>query len=244
MDRRDFLRWLLASPLAAPLLSIPAKEDDHSTLYLIADSPQDYLPALLAELRQRGLVREARFSFRGPHPFSAELRTALLRKGWEFAGAGRVAALALDFQPLRQAARPSFTFIRKGRVWDLRDGALGMMWREINGRSGRSSCLTIASASQPSPSLFPGRSAAVFVDGRKVDSLSLDRDQERRFRTPRGEVLIGVRAGRAEVLASSCRHKICQSSAPALLTGERIVCAPNHFLWAVDGPRFVDTVTG
>lgn len=244
MDRRDFLRWLMASPLASPLLSIPRTEEVSATLYLIADNPQDYLPALLAELKQRGLVREARFSFRGPHPFSAELRTALLRKGWEYAGDGRVAALALDFQPLREPVPPSFTFIRQGRVWDLRDGALGETWREMNRRGGRSSCLTKASISQPRPSLSPGRNAAVFIDGRKVDSLSLDRDQERRYRTPRGEILIAVGAGRAEVLASSCRHKICQSSAPAFRTGERIVCAPNHFLLTIDGPRFVDTVTG
>jgi hypothetical protein len=244
MDRRDFLRWLLASPLASPLLSIPQTEGAHSALYLIADEPQDYLPALVSELKKRGLVRGARFSLRGQHPFAAELRTALVRKGWEYASGGPSAALDLAFQPLRQPAPSSFTLIRQGRVWDLRTRTLGTMWREMNSRSEPSSCLTVATFSERTPFLSPGRNAAVFVDGKKRDTLSLKRDQERRFRTLRGEVLIRVEGGKVEVLASSCRHKICQSSAPAFLTGERIVCAPNHFLLAIDGPRFVDTVTG
>jgi hypothetical protein len=244
MDRRDFLRWLLASPLASPLLSTPRTEGVNSALYLIADDPQDHLPILVSELKERGLVRETRFSLRGPHPFAAELRTALLRKGWEYAAGGASAALALAFQPLRQPVPPSFTFIRQGRVWDLRTRALASFWREMNSRSEPSSCLTVASFSDPTPFLSRGRSAAVFVDGKKRDSLSLRVRQERRYRTLRGEVLIRVEGGKAEVLDSSCRHKICQSSGPAFLTGERIVCAPNHFLLAIDGPRFVDTVTG
>jgi hypothetical protein len=244
MDRRDFLRCLLASPLAAPLLSSPRTAGINSALYLIADDPQDYLPTLVAEVKRRGLVRETRFSFRGTHPFAAELRAALVRKGWEYARGGRSAALTLAFQLLRQPAPPSFTLIRQGRVWDLRTRELGTMWRDMNGRSEPSSCLTVATFSDPAPFLSPGKSAAVFVDGKKCDILSLKAHQERRYRTLRGEVLIRVEGGKVEVLASSCRHKICQSSAPAFLTGERIVCAPNHFLLAIDGPRFVDTVTG
>jgi hypothetical protein len=244
MDRRDFLRWLLASPLTVPLLSTPRTEAENSALYLLADNPQDYLPAIVTEMKKRGLVQGTRFSLPGPHPFGEELRAALARSGWDYASGAPSAVLTLTYQPLRQPAPPSFTFIRRGLVWDLRTRELGKLWRDMNGRSSLSTCLTVATLSEPAPFLAPGRNAAVFVDGKKRDTLSLKVHQERRYRTQRGEVLIRIERGRAEVLASSCRHKICQSSAPAFLAGERIVCAPNHFLLTIDGPRFVDTVTG
>jgi hypothetical protein len=244
MDRRDFLRLLLASPLASPLLSCPGTDGDSSTLYLIADKPQNYLPMLVAELKERHIVRETRFSFRGPHPFAADIRTALGRRGWEYVSLGPSAALDLSYQTLRQPVPCSFTFIRQGRVWDLRTRELGTMWRQMNIHGGLSSCLTVATFSSPAPLLSPGHSAAVFIDGRKRETLSLKLSQERHYRTLRGEVRIRVDGGKVKVLDSSCRHKICQSSAPAFQAGERIVCAPNHFLLAIEGPRFVDTVTG
>jgi hypothetical protein len=244
MDRRDFLRWLVASPLAAPLLSIPRAEDDSSALYLIADKPQRYLPAILTEMEKLGLIQRTRFSLREPHPFSGELRSALEREGWEYAAAPSSADLLLSFQPLRQSVPPSFTLIKHGRAWDLRLRGLEKLWREMSRQSSPSACLTVATLSAPTPFRSPGRTAAVFVDGKKRETLSLKATQERQYRTLRGEVLVRVKEGKAEVLASSCRHKICQSSGPVFLTGERIVCAPNHFLLAVDGPRFVDTVIG
>ncbi|MFZ2052977.1 MAG: NusG domain II-containing protein [Candidatus Aminicenantales bacterium] len=244
MDRRDFLRFLFASPLAVPLLSMARVAEDSPALYLITDNPQNYLPTIVTEMEKSGLIQGTRFSLREPHPFAGELRAALARKGWEYASGAPSAALTLAFQPLRRSAPPSFTLIRHGRVWDLRTRELGKLWREMNARSSASTCLTVASFSKPAPLLSPGRSAAVFVDGKKRDTLSLKISQMRRYRTLRGEVLIRVEGGKVEVLASSCRHKICQSSAPAFLTGERIVCAPNHFLLAIDGPRFIDTVTG
>ncbi len=244
MDRRNFLRLLLTSPLAAPLLSASRTEEPSSALYLIADNPQDYFPTIVTEMKKRGLVRENRFSLHGPHPFGGELRAALIQRGWEYASWTPAAPINLTFQPLRQPAPPSFTLIKHGRVWDLRTQELGKLWKDMNGRGSLSACLTVATFSKPVPSFSPGRKAAVFVDGKKRETLSLKVHQERRYRTLGGEVLIRVKNGQAEVLASSCRHKICQSSGPAFLTGERIVCAPNHFLLAIDGPRFVDTVTG
>lgn len=244
MDRRDFLRLLLASPLASPLLSSPGTNRVSSTLYLIADEPQEYLPMLVTELKERHIVRETRFSFRGPHPFAADIRTALGRRGWEYVSRGPSAALAFSYQTLRQPVPCSFTFIRQGRVWDLRTRALGTMWRQMNIHGGLSCLLTVATLSSPAPSLSPGNSAAVFIDGKKRETLSLKVRQDRHYRTLHGEVQVRVDGGKVEVLDSSCRHKICQSSAPAFLAGERIVCAPNHFLLAIEGPRFVDTVTG
>ncbi len=244
MDRRDFLRWLLASPLAAPLISIPRPEEDSSALYLIADDPQDYLPAIVTEMEKHSLIRRTHFSLCEPHPFAAELRVALDREAWEYTTAAAAAGLILSYQPLRHSVPPSFTLIRHGRAWDLRTRELGKLWQEMSRRRSSSACLTVATFSAPPPSHSRGRTAAIFVDGKKRETLSLKATQERSYRTLRGDVLIRIKGGKAEVLASSCRHKICQASGPVFLTGERLVCAPNHFLLAIDGPRFVDTVTG
>ncbi|MBN2408345.1 MAG: NusG domain II-containing protein [Candidatus Aminicenantes bacterium] len=244
MDRRDFLRFLLASPLASSLLSIPRLEEAGSALYLIADNPQDSLPSILAELEKRGIIHGRPFAFRGPHPLAKELRACLLRDGWEEAGRTASLSLTLAFQPLLQSAAPSFTLVKNGHIRDLRTRELGTLWQEMNRRNSASSCLTIASFMRPTPFPAPGRSATVFVDGHKHETLSLKKNQVRRYRTLNGEIRIRIEDGKAEVLASSCRHKICQSSAPAFRAGERIVCAPNHFLLTIDGPRFIDTVTG
>jgi hypothetical protein len=243
MDRRDFLRFLLVSPLAGPLLPVLRTEEPGSSLFLITDDPQKYLPAIIPEMKKRGLLQGDRFSFRGAHPFSSELGAALRRSGYKYASGSPPDALSLAFQALRQPAAPSFTLIRHGLVVDLRTRELAELWREMNGRSSPSACLTIVSSSGPTSLLSPGSRAAVFVDGKKRDILSLKTNQVRHYRTLRGEVLIRIEGGKAEVLASSCRHKICQS-AGAFLAGERIVCAPNHFLLAIHGSRFVDTVTG
>lgn len=244
MDRRDFLRFLLASPLASPLLSIPRPEEAGSALYLIADHPQNYLPSILVQLEIRGVTNSRRFAFRGPHPFAGQIRECLLRNAWEEVPRTASVPLTLVFQPLRQPAAPSFTLIKHGRIQDVRTRELGAMWRDMNGRLSRSTCLTVAFFPQPALFLSPGRSATVFVDGQKREILSLKENQVRQYRTLQGEIRIRIQGGKAEVLASSCRHKICQSSAPAFRAGERIVCAPNHFLLTIDGSRFVDTVTG
>jgi hypothetical protein len=244
MDRRDFLRFLLASPLASPLLSLPRVAEPGSALYLIADDPQNSLPSILAELERRGIVQGRRFAFRGTHPFAGELRTRLLHDGWEESGRMESASLTLVFQPLSQSAAPSFALIKNGRVCDVRTHELRTLWLEMSRRRSPSACLTIASFPAAAPFLSPGRTATVFVDGHRYETLSLKKDRLRQYRTLRGEIQIRIKDGKAEVLESSCRHKICQSSAPAFRAGERIVCAPNHFLLTIDGPRFVDTVTG
>ncbi|MGB7295055.1 MAG: NusG domain II-containing protein [Candidatus Aminicenantales bacterium] len=244
MDRRDFLRFLLASPVASSLLSIPRPEEAGSALYLIAADPQNTLPSILAELKKRGVIQGERFAFRGPHPFAGELRTSLLRDGWKEAGRTASVSLTLAFQPLRRSAVPSFTLVKNGHIRDLRTRELGTLWQEMSRRHSPSSCLTIASFPEPAAFLAPGRSATVFVDGHKHETLSLKKNQVRRYRTLQGEIRIRIEGGKAEVVASSCRHKICQSSAPVFRAGERIVCAPNHFLLTIDGSCFIDTVTG
>jgi hypothetical protein len=244
MDRRNFLKFLLASPLASPLFPALPSAEAGSTLFLIGNDPQDHLPAILAALERRRLVQGKRFAFREPYPFAAELGAALTRAGWEYADGKPPGSLTLAFQALRQPVPPSFTLVRNGRIMDLRTRELGRFWREMNDSSSLSTGLTIASLREPAPLRSTGWGATVFIDGDRRETLSLKKNRLRRYRTLHGEVLVRIEGGRAEVLASSCRHKICQSSAPAFLAGERIVCAPNHFLLTIDGPRFVDTVTG
>lgn len=244
MDRRDFLKFLLAAPLAPSLMPPLSSAEPGSTLYLICDDPQDYLPAIITELAKRRLVQGKRFSIREPYPFSAALKAALARDGWKYSSGKPPASLTLTFRALRQSAPPSFTLVRNGGIIDLRSGELGRLWKELIGRSSPSHGLTIASFSEPAPLLSPGWGATVFVDGNRRETLSLKKNQVQLYRTLHGQVLIRVEEGKAEVLASSCRHKICQSSTPVSQAGERIVCAPNHFLLTIDGPRFVDTVTG
>ena len=244
MDRRDFLKFLVAPPLASLFIPRLSSAEPGSTLYLISDDPQDYLPAIVAELEKRQLLQGKRFTFREAHPFSAVLKAALSRDGWEYTSGKPPVSLTLAFQPLRQPVPPSFTLIRNGRVIDLRTRELGRLWLEMTARRAPSNGLTIASFSESPPLLSPGWGVTIFVDGNRRETLSLKKNRVRLYRTLHGTVLIRIEEGKAEVLAASCRHKICQSSRPAFLTGERIVCAPNHFLLAIDGPRFVDTVTG
>ncbi len=212
MDRRDFLKYLVAAPMASPLLSIPQVEDSGSTLYLIADDPQSFLPTIVAGMNKRGWIQGRRPSLRE--------------------------------EILRRSAPPTFTLFRNGRVWDLRDRELGRLWLDMNSRGAPSTRLTIASFPEPTSLPSPGKTADVFYDGKKHETLSLCKNQVRRYQTLRGHVLIRVESGKAKVLTSSCRHKICQSSPPVFLAGERIICAPNHFFLSIDGPRFIDTVTG
>lgn len=244
MDRRDFLKFLLATPLPLSFMAPRSSAESGSALYLITDNPQDHLPAIATELEKRRLIQGKRFSVREPYPFSAAVKAALARNGWEHTSGKRPASLTLAFRTLRQPVPPSFTLIRSGRVMDLRTGELGGLWREMIGRSAPSDGLTVASFSDAAPLLSPGWGATIFVDGNRRETLSLKKSRVRLYRTLHGEVLIRIDEGKAEVLASSCRHKICQSSTPVSQTGERIVCAPNHFLLTIDGPRFVDTVTG
>jgi hypothetical protein len=244
MDRRDFLKVVLSSAIAAPLLATAKRPEAGLTVYLIGDEPQRYLPSVLEELEHRAWIRMGRFTVLNQHPFAGEIEAALSKTGWRPAPKSPEAGLLLSFEPLSQPAAPSFTLIKEGHVRDIRSRGLSGLWKEMNSRGARSACLTVASFRRHPLSERPGRSVAVYADGKRMPSFSLGRDARHRFATRTGEVVIGIEAGRARVLASTCRHKICLASAPVFLAGERIVCAPNRFLLEIEGPRIVDIVTG
>jgi hypothetical protein len=114
----------------------------------------------------------------------------------------------------------------------------------MNKKLSSSSCLTIASLQTKQPAAIQGNSVRFCQDGQVVEEVSLKKDGIKTFGAQRGNVIVKIERGRVSVLSSSCRHKICRSVPPVCFTGERIVCAPNHFLLEIQGPGLTDTVIG
>jgi hypothetical protein len=105
------------------------------------------------------------------------------------------------------------------------------------------SLLTTVTFSGKPASDVDGRLVSLFKDGHKIEQLPLVGRWTRCITTKKGPLTIRVNEGQAWVTESSCRHKICVSTRPVSKAGERIICAPNHFLLEIQGRR-VDTVIG
>jgi hypothetical protein len=244
MDRRSFIKTFFSAPFLTPLLARARCTELGIVLYLISDHPQDHLPVILGGIGTEPSFWSGRFSFHNPHPSEEEIKRVLGRIGWRYASPASLTGLSLSFTPLHHAARPSFTLVCDGKIRDIRSRRLSRLWKEMNESEPESDCLTIASIQRPRPPSAPGLGVAIYTDGKKRHVLALAKNQAKRFASAGGEVVVGIEKGKAQVLASTCRHKICQSSPPASLAGERIICAPNRFLLEIEGPRLVDTVTG
>ena len=89
-----------------------------------------------------------------------------------------------------------------------------------------------------------GESVRIFRDGRKISEASLADKGIKSFRVKQGEIAVKIKNGSARIISSPCRHKICCLTPPVSLSGERIICAPNHFLLEIQGGGHVDTVIG
>jgi hypothetical protein len=243
MDRRDFFKTIFASPLLTPLL-LASSFSSNDELFLLADRPEIYLPVLLEELGMGniGFVRSS-FSLNA-HPRKKALSQALKTSGWTQASQPQKADLTLSFRPLQHPSPPSFTRVSSGQIWDVRTKKLLSLWREMNKKNPPSSCLTVASLQTKQTANVLGNSARFCLDGRVIEEVSLKKDRVKTFRAKNGNVNVKIEQGKVSVLSSSCRHKICCSVSPICFTGERIVCAPNHFLLEIKGPRLVDTVIG
>jgi hypothetical protein len=242
MDRRDFLKSLFSSSLLVPLLDAgPA--DGELACYLIGDRPERYLLALIETMADKAPVPGGGFSFLNPHPFGTEIGRALSRNGWVVSSPS-AARLVLSFAPLRHRAAPSFTLIRDAEIQDLRGRGLRRLWEEMNASDPTSACLTVASLRPLRRKVSPGREVNVHAGGRRKETLSLAKDQRKRYPTPSGEIVVAIEGGTARVLEAACRHKICQATWPISRSGERIICAPGRFLLEIEGPGLVDTVTG
>jgi hypothetical protein len=244
MDRRDFLKAIFSSSLMTPLLAAESPSAPNLTCYLIGDHPDRYLPSIIEEIAGGSSARSRQFSFVNSHPFASEIGLALTRNGWIHSSQGSPSSLRLSFEPLRRSAAPSFTLVRGSSVQDIRGRRLYRLWQEMNASGTISACLTIASLRPTQPAAAPGRTVAVYADGHRRERLALSRDQRKRYTTAAGDIVIGIEGGTARVLAAACRHRICQAALPASRAGERIICAPGRFLLEIEGPRFVDTVTG
>jgi hypothetical protein len=103
--------------------------------------------------------------------------------------------------------------------------------------------LTVAAITRSEAGSNTGSHVTVYMNGQKKDTFSLAGNQTKSYAARLGHIKVQITKGNARVLSSSCRHKICLYSPPVSLSGERIICAPNHFLLQVQGST-VDTVIG
>lgn len=243
MDRRDFFKTMLVTPLLTPIL-LASKASANDELYLISDKPQIFLPALLQELENLNLVSGRNYVFTNGHPQKRPLVASLEKHGWTLVPRPSQTDLSLSFRPLRHPTRPSFTLVGSGQIWDIRANRLYSLWRELNSAKTLSSCLTIVSLQTNAPMSIPGGTVCVYRDGRKIDELSTKKDRIKSYNARKGTISVRIQEGKTWIPDSSCRHKICCLAPPASFVSERIVCAPNHFLLEISGSRSIDTVIG
>ncbi len=243
MDRRDFFKSILATSLLSPFL-LASDQQGNDEIFLIADSPEAYLPALLEKQGTKTAVFANRRFLLDAHPRGAALSRALRASGWTQASRGQNADLTISFRPLQQPAAPSFTLVRDGRIWDIRTKDLFSLWQKMNKNFTPSSCMTIASLRTRRSFPAQGTAVRMYHDGRLVEELSLKKDRIKTFRSVQGHVTAKIEQGKVSIPSSSCRHKVCCAAFPAIYAGDRIVCVPNHFLLEVQGPGSVDTIIG
>ena len=243
MDRRDFFKTIFATPLMAPFL-LGSQSSANDDLFLINDSPATYLPALLKKLRNQYPACGRNYSILDTHPQKKSLAQALRADGWTQTSSPRTAEMTISFRSLQRPTPPSFTLVRAGKIWDIRTKELFSLWQEMTEKHAPSSCLTIATLQNRSPSRSQGKSVRFFHNGQVVEEASLRKDRIQTFWAEQGKVTVKIEQGNVFVLSSSCHHKICCSVPPAIFSGDRIVCAPNHFLLEVQGPGSIDTIIG
>jgi hypothetical protein len=244
MDRRKFVKVMLATPILTPLILSSKKTKNDIELFLIGEEPHLFISPLLEGILKYSSSEGRTFAFLNPHPDEKGLIGALSKKGWGFIREPLFANLSFSFSHLRHKASPSFTLLKEGRICDIRSQKLYPHWRDMNTNHEPSSCLTIASLKNNPAGHTARESVSIYKNGRKVEVLSLKKNTTQTFRTQDGKVTARIEDGKAWVSESSCRHKICLYSPPVSLAGERIVCAPNHFLLEIQRSGSIDTIIG
>jgi hypothetical protein len=244
MDRRSFVKAVLTTPLFTPLFSTPRQPRFHNELYLISEVPQQYISFILAELEKYGLASGISFTFVNAHPKMPELQQSLAHRGWGYVSDSSRADLFLSFCPLEKPARASFTLIREGEIWDIRSRQLFTLWKAMQTEHAVSSTLTIASWKQRGFLLQTGDYAVLYKDGQQLERISLNNNSVKSFRGKGGRITLFIREKKAWIGESCCRHKVCEHTPPVAYVGERIICAPNHFLLDIQGPDSPDAVIG
>ncbi len=244
MDRRHFVKMMLATPILTPLILSSRKTKNDLELFLIAEEPHRFIPPLLEEMLKHAPSKDRTFTFLNPHPDEKNLKDILSNTSWKFLRAPALAHITVSFIHLQHKASPSFTLVKEGQIWDIRSQGLYAHWRDMNTNHKPSSCLTTISLNNTSTDHSKGEFLSVYTGGQKVEILSLKKNTTRTFKAQNGKVILRIKDGKAWVSESSCRHKICLSSAPVSSAGERIVCAPNHFLLEIQRSGSIDTIIG
>ncbi len=243
MDRRDFFKSMLVTPLLTPIF-LASKQSGCDELLLISDKPQFVLPILLEESGKWKIISGQRYSFSNGHPQKKALIQIFETLGWTQVSPPRRSDLSLSFHPLQRPTPSSFALVSSGKILDIRSRRLRSLWQEMNGHHPLSSGLTIASLrTGPAPSTA-GETVRIYRDGQRTAELSLKKDREASFLAKRGAISVKIQGRKVWVPESSCPRKICCLTPPMSFAGERIVCAPNHILVEICGPGMVDTVIG
>jgi hypothetical protein len=203
-----------------------------------------FLPLLLQQIQDYSSNEGLTFTFLNPHPRENGLKKTLSEKGWRFVQEPASAHLTLSFNHLLNKALASFTLVKKGRIWDIRSRKLYSLWQEMNENQEPSSCLTIATFTKKIPVQSAGEFVSMYRNGQKIRTISLEKNREQSFKTRGGRITAQIAGGKVWVTESSCHHKICLYSPPVSLAGERIICAPNHFLLEIERSTSIDTVIG
>ncbi|MFB0566442.1 MAG: NusG domain II-containing protein [Candidatus Aminicenantaceae bacterium] len=244
MDRRSFLKTLSLSPFISPLLSLANQSKEDFELHLIGSSPHNYILPILEEIQEGRFFWGKCFTTLNHHPQKEVLIKRLINNHWKYSRSRSQSDLTVAFGRLINPAPPSFTLIRDDKIWDIRSKNLLVLWKHINRSYQPSPWITIVSSNSTRLKLYRGNKVSVFTDGKKAESLSLNKPSSWVFTTSRGKIEISIEMGEVRVINSSCRNKICLYSAPVSLEGERIICAPNHFLLEIESQNHVDTAIG
>lgn len=242
MDRRNFLKTVILTPAITSSLLGKEVLDSSKKLYLLTDEPELYLPYLLKKLELNFPGRPPTYSFLGPHPRESKIVSVLEKLGWRRNPTRP--NLQINFSHLRKSSFASFTLIDKGRVVDIRKFGLKKIWEEM--AKSPASLLTIAHLPGRSISVNePGNQAKVWINGKLIDQISLLKPIIKNYSTRLGYITLQVRNGAVSITHADCRHKICLSSSPINIVGERIICAPNRFVVAIQSKKgILDTVIG
>jgi len=244
MDRRGFCKTFFLLPFLAPYLNVSGQTKRGFELQLISSSPHKLIIPLLEEFWGPMLFSGKNFTFLNSHPQEKELKRVLSQNNWNHVFYPSQADLIFSFLHLLKPVPPSFTLLKNDKVRDIRSKNLLSLWKEISTTQQPSSLLTVASFNKRRPHSNKGELASVYIDGKKIGLLPLKKSYSKIFRTHRGTVEMVIDNERARVVNSSCRHKICLHTPPAAIEGERIICAPNHFLLEIEPHHLVDTIIG
>ncbi|MCJ7679561.1 MAG: NusG domain II-containing protein [Candidatus Aminicenantes bacterium] len=240
MERRDFFKTILTTSLLTPLILESKSTHRELELYLLSDNPQHSLPSIL---KSTGFGGVKTYDFTGFHPKRMEISGVLEKNGWTPLRSAR-ASLLLSHNRLQKKAEPSFTLVRNGKIQDVRSGELESLWHDLRRNAPSTFSLTSASLHSSASRIAAGKTVLCIIDGRRAAKLSLRKNGSRTFATSNGRVSVKVESGTARIEESSCKNHICLHSFPISLEGERIICAPNRFMIAIEGGRSVDTIIG